>query len=166
MPKFKLPPAVVHAVKPLLTRVVGCGAAVSCAAGIGLGAWLEPPSMHTASAATVVNLPVQQGVGGDDPGALPALAYAQSISVADPDQTATVSPPADPSPAKFAVAQADFPTQPAAGPERAPSWAPDDPRMGGGDADPADLPTALPDAFRDAGTDGHGPPPAASDDDG
>ena len=153
MPKFTLPPALVRAVKPLLTRVVGCGAALSCAAGIGLGAWMQPPSLQAGQATTVVTLPAEQNGWSEDTGGLPALSYAQSVSVPDPDQTAAVSPPAEPSPARVAVAQNEVQTPPAALGEPAR----DD------DADPQDLPAPPANGPPGGSADGSGPAPAAGD---
>ena len=104
---FKLfdPDALKKAVAPLLTRKLFFGAAISCAVGLGLGVWLEPPKVYYGSAVTPVALPQSQpdawGDGVADAAPAPA---AQPATDPDTEQTAAVSPPA---PDPIQLAQAD-----------------------------------------------------------
>jgi hypothetical protein len=104
---FKLfdPDTLKRAVAPLLTRKLFCGTAVSCAVGLGLGVWLEPPKVHYGSTATPVVLPQPRSDAWGDGAANAAPApAAQPATDPDAEQTAAVSPPAaDP----VQLAQAD-----------------------------------------------------------
>ncbi len=166
MLKPTLPSAVVRAVMPLMNRVVACGAAVSCAVGIGLGAWLAPPALPGASAATVVNLPVVQGVDSDDGGGVSPLSYAQPESDVGADQTAAVSPPAAAAPASLALAQADVQPQPAVQPDGASDRVPDNSRNIDADPDTGAGKPPIPPATVPRGGDPiwYGPAPSAGDD--
>ena len=111
--KLALPAALTTAVAPLLTKKLFYGAAIACAAGLGLGAWLEPPRMPVASAATVVTPPQEPAnVWGEAPSDISAVLYSQPDGGPVESQTAAVSRPApedDASPEiqPVALAQAD-----------------------------------------------------------
>lgn len=105
MSKLAFPAAVKTAVLPLLTRKLFYGAAISCAVGIGLGVWLQPPKPHYGSATPIVSVPQEQpNIWGDTAEASPAPANALPYEQASADQTAAVSPPADVQPVQLAQA--------------------------------------------------------------
>ena len=106
MSKLFIPIALKTALTPLLTRKLFFGMAISCVIGIGLGAWLEPPSFQAAAAATTVTLPQEQpNPWSGDASSVSSQPDNQPISDPNWPQSAAVSPPADPEP--LHLAQAD-----------------------------------------------------------
>lgn len=96
MPNITIPPSVERALRPLMTRKVAYGAAISLAAGIGLGAWLQPPPAHYGSGTTVVTPPPEQAnPWGEEVSSVSTLPYTQPETTSGVYQTASVSPPAD-----------------------------------------------------------------------
>ena len=107
MPNITIPPSVMRAVSPLMTRRVAYGAAISLAAGIGLGAWLQPPSFHYgAVGTTVVTPPEQSDTWTQDASGFSTLPYSQPESSPGAFQTASVSPPAGDAPMAQPAVQA------------------------------------------------------------
>lgn len=102
MYKLAIPPALQKAVTPILTKKLFYGVAVSCAVGVGLGAWLEPPKAHYGGTTTITLPQDPPNLWGAAPDSISALAY----NPPDPSQyqTATVSPPAGVEPVKLAQA--------------------------------------------------------------
>ncbi len=99
MPNITIPPSVMQAVSPLMTRRVAYGAAISLAVGIGLGAWLQPPAFHYgAVGSTIVTPPEQSELWSHDDGSASALPYSQPESSPGAFQTASVSPPSGDAP--------------------------------------------------------------------
>ncbi len=116
MSNITIPPSVMRVVSPLMTRRVACGAAISLAVGIGLGAWLQPPGFHYgAVGATVVTPPEQTDTWNSDVSSVSTLPYTQSESNPGMFQTAAVSPPADAAP----MVQPAIQTSVVASPEQA-----------------------------------------------
>lgn len=116
MSKLIFPAAVKTALLPLLTQKLFYGAAISCAVGLGLGVWLQPPKPHYGSTATpVVTLPQEQpNLWGDVAEASPAPS--QPYAQAPADQTAAVSPPADVQPVQLASSDGAQAAAPGAAP--------------------------------------------------
>jgi hypothetical protein len=105
MYNVSIPVALKKAVTPLLTRKLFYGAAISCAVGLGMGVWLEPPKAHYAAAATTVTLPEDPPNLWGDAASLSAAPEGQPATDATTaSQTAAVSPPADVEPVKLAQA--------------------------------------------------------------
>jgi hypothetical protein len=78
----------------LLTRKLFYGAAVACAAGLGLGIWLQPPKFYYGSPTPVAAPPPEQpNPWLQDVGASP-ISPNQSVTDPNADQSAAVSPPA------------------------------------------------------------------------
>ena len=99
MSNIAIPPSVMQAVSPLMTRKVACGAAISLAVGIGLGAWLQPPGFHYGeTGTTVVTPPEQTDVWNSDVSSVSTLPYSQPDPSPGVFQTASVSPPAGDAP--------------------------------------------------------------------
>ena len=96
MPKLSIPIALKTALTSLLTRRLFYGAAIACAVGLGLGAWLEPPkSQFATGGATTVTLPQEQpDPWSGDATAVSSRPYDQPASDPGQFQTAAVSPPA------------------------------------------------------------------------
>ena len=97
-----------------MTRRVACGAAISLAVGIGLGAWLQPPSFYYGSTGTtVVTPPEQTDRWSSDVNSFNTLPYSQPESSPGAFQTASVSPPAGDAPmAQPAVQTSAAPSSP------------------------------------------------------
>ena len=94
MPNITIPPSVKEALRPLMTRKIAYGAAISLAAGIGLGAWLQPPSFHYGSTGTtIVTPPAQTDPWSADVSSASTLPYNQPESSPSAFQMAAVSPP-------------------------------------------------------------------------
>lgn len=99
MPNITIPPSVKEALRPLMTRKIAYGAAISLAAGIGLGAWLQPPSFHYGSTGTtVVRPPAQTDPWSADVSSASTLPYNPPGSSPNAFQMAAVSPPAGQAP--------------------------------------------------------------------
>ncbi len=131
MTKLFIPVALKTAFTSLLTRKLFFGMAISCVVGIGLGAWLEPPKFHFASAATTVTLPQEQpDPWSGDATSVSSRPYDQPAADPNWTQTAAVSPPAAAEP--IHLAQADE-SEVAASGDTSPSQ--------GGQSDADDSPT-------------------------
>jgi len=105
MYKLSVPVALKKAIVPVLTRKVFYGAAISCAVGLGMGVWLQPPKMQYAAAATTVTLPQDSSNDWAQDASVSALPPGQPAADPDANQTASVSPPAGGQPIQ--VAEAD-----------------------------------------------------------
>ncbi len=102
MPKLFIPIALKNAVTPLLTRKLFCGAAVACAVGLGLGAWLEPPKFYYGSANTVVTPPDEKPNPWLQDVSVSPISPDQAVTDPNADQSAAVSPPAGVQPIQVA----------------------------------------------------------------
>ena len=101
-----IPESVSRALGSLMTRKVGCGAAVALAVGLGLGAWLEPPKPQVGSQ-QMINPPQEQpNLWGQDVSSTSALPYNQPETTPDTSQSASVSPPAETANVQIARANA------------------------------------------------------------
>lgn len=102
MAKPFIPIALKTAVTPLLTRKLFYGAAVACAVGLGLGAWLEPPKFYYGTANTVVTPPAEQPNPWLQDVSVSPISPDQAVTGPNLDQTAAVSPPAAAEPMQVA----------------------------------------------------------------
>lgn len=95
MDMSSLGPAVRRALAPLLTQRLFYGAAISCAVGLALGAWLKPPHARTFSsgdeALYIQPLTTQTAEATDDQAPAPPEAASPDPA---PTQVAALSPPA------------------------------------------------------------------------
>lgn len=109
MPELSVPIGLKKAITPLLTRKLFFGAAISCAVGLGLGVWLQPPKFYYGAATPTVTLPQDQPnpwVQAAEAAPMPA---GQTVTDPNAAQAAAVSPPAGGQPMQVAQ-QADAST--------------------------------------------------------